>query len=116
MFGHNFGLFGSYKRAKKLLKDMYKITTDDALIIAMTMNPYMTNSAIHARYQKANLKKGRMGGQIRIRVRFESYIGDWFDYLFVSKNEMKDIVSGTGWKVKKFISERQHYAAILEKQ
>jgi len=45
------------------------------------------------------------------------YVGRWFDYLMVSKEEMKEILKGTGWKVKKFIdSEDSLYIAIIEKK
>ena len=36
MFGNNFGLFGSAKKAKVLLKKLYRITAPDARIIAGT--------------------------------------------------------------------------------
>ncbi len=58
-----------------------------------------------------------MPGQLRIRVRFRKFIGDWFDYLLVSKKEMQEILKGTGWKVKKFIdSEKSIYIGIIEKE
>jgi SAM-dependent methyltransferase len=116
MFGNNFGLFGDYNKAKKLLRELYRITSDKALIIATTRDPYKTNDPDHLDYQKANLKRGRMAGQIRLRVRFQRCVGEWFDYLFVSKGEMNDILKGTGWKVRKFITGKQNYAAIIEKQ
>lgn len=58
-----------------------------------------------------------MPGQLRIRVRFRNYIGDWFDYLLVSKNQMKDILKDTGWKVRKFIDSGKFiYIAVIEKE
>lgn len=116
MLGSNFGLFGNYKKAKRLLKVMYRITAEDALIIAESRDVYKTKDPGHIRYHERNKKKGRMAGQIRIRIRFKDYIGDWFDYLQVSKSEMKDILEGTGWRVKKFIdSEDSTYIAVIEK-
>lgn len=116
MFGNNFGLFGGYKKAKKLLKIMHKITSQNAQIIAESNDPYKTNSKAHLDYHKFNRRRGRMGGQLRIRVRFEKYIGEWFDYLLVSRKEMKKILSGTGWKIRKFISSKNSmYFAIIQK-
>jgi len=58
-----------------------------------------------------------MAGQLKIRIRFEKYVGDWFDYLLVSRQEMKQILKGTGWKIKKFIkSGKPSYIAIIEKE
>jgi len=117
MFGNNFGLFGSFKKAKTLLKKLYKITSPSALIIAESNDPYKTDDPAHLSYHKLNKKRGRMSGQLRIRIRFRIYIGDWFDYLLVSKDEMKKILKDTGWKVKNFIdSEKSSYIAIIEKE
>ena len=85
-------------------------------IIANTRDPYKTDDPAHLDYHRFNRKRGRMGGQERIRVRFGKYATKWLDYLMVSKEEMKEILDGTGWKVKKFIdSEGADYAAIIEK-
>jgi hypothetical protein len=55
--------------------------------------------------------------QIRIRVRFKKYVTPWFDYLMVSKDELKEILAGTGWRVKKFLdSKRAGYLTIIEKE
>ncbi len=119
MVGNNFGLFGSYNKAKKLLKIMHTITTPDAVIIAESNDPYKTKDPLNVEYQKNNVKQGRMAGQLKLKVIYTKYIGDWFDYLIVSKNEMKDILKGTGWKVKKFLDSPKNgssYIAIIEKE
>lgn len=117
LFGNNFGLFGNFNKAKRLLKQFYKITSPGALIITENIDPYNTKDKAHLSYHKLNKKRGRMPGQIRIRIRFRDYTGDWFDYLFVSKTEMKEILKGTGWEVKKFIDSGSYaYSAIIEKE
>jgi SAM-dependent methyltransferase len=117
MMGNNFGLFGSFQKAKRLLKKFYLMTSKNAIIIAATNDVYKTDNPDHLNYQKANREKGRMSGQIRIRVRFEKYASKWFDYLMVSKEEMKAILEGTGWHVKQYLdSEGSNYLAIIEKR
>ena len=117
MFGNNFGLFRNPKKARKLLKKLHKLTTPKALIITESNDPYKTKDPAHLSYHKFNKKRGRMPGQLRIRIRFRNYVGDWFDYLFVSKKEMKEILKVTGWRIKKFIdSEKSSYIAIIEKE
>jgi len=116
MMGNNFGLFGSFKKARRLLKRFHKMTSENALIIAETLDPYKTDNPAHLEYHEFSKKRGRMSGQVRIRVRFEKYATKWFDYLFVSKEEMEEILKGTGWKIKEFIdSEGSQYIAIIEK-
>jgi SAM-dependent methyltransferase len=116
MYGNNFGLFGSFPKAKIMLRKLLKITKPGALIIAATGDPYNTTEPAHLSYHKFNRKRGRMAGQARLRIRYKNYIGDWFDYLLVSKKEMKEILKDTGWKVKKFIdSGGAIYIAVIEK-
>ncbi len=116
MFGNNFGLFGSFNKAKRLLKVFHKITEPKALIIAESNNPYKTKDPNHLSYHKFNIQRRRMSGQLKIRIRFNKLIGNWFDYLFVSKEEMKKIVNGTGWKINKIIdSGKSTYIALIEK-
>jgi hypothetical protein len=62
-------------RAKSLLMRFHKMTSGDALMIASTRDPYKTDDPAHLRYHKLNRKKGRMSGQVKIRSRFEKYIG-----------------------------------------
>lgn len=117
MFGNNFGLFGSPRRAKLILRKLHRITASDARIIAGTLNPYKTSDADHLEYLRLNRRRGRMPGQIRMRVRFRRAIGTWFDYLFVSPEEMEEIFSGTDWRIEKFIApEAAHYFAVIEKK
>jgi len=116
MMGNNFSLFGSFKKARRLLKKFHSITSEDALIIAETRDPYKTDNPSYLEYYEFNKRRGRMSGQLRGRVRFERYIGKWFDWLMVSKEEMVEILNETGWKVKEFIdSEDSQYIAIIEK-
>lgn len=116
MMGNNFGPFASFEKARRLLKRLHRMTSEDALIIASSRDPYTTTNPAHLKYHKLNKKRGRMSGQVRIRIRYEKYIGKWFDYLMVSRKEMEQILLDTGWKIKEFLdSEGPHYIGIIEK-
>ena len=57
-----------------------------------------------------------MAGQLRLRIRFQAIATPWFDYLFVSPDEMRHILTGTGWKATRFIdAERPSYVAVIER-
>jgi SAM-dependent methyltransferase len=117
MQGNNFGLFGNFNRAQRLLKKLYTMTSDTARIIAETNDIYQTSDPDHLGYQKYNRKRGRMSGQIRLRVRYKKYITPWIDYLMVSKKEMNQILNGTGWELSRTIdSAGSQYIAIIEKE
>ena len=116
MFGNNFGLFGSYTKSKRLLRELHRITTKRAVLIAESVDPYMTSEAAHRKYHNVNRQRGRMAGQIRIRVRFRECVGPWFDYLLVAPAEMEQIFDGTGWKAERFIrDDGPAYVAVVEK-
>lgn len=116
MFGNNFGLFGSRSHARRLLKNLLRCSTPNARIIAECRNPYITNDPDHLRYNAASRKRGRMFGQIRIRIRFKQYTDPWFDYLFVSPKEMRELVAGTGWRVMRILGQGAQYCAVIEKE
>lgn len=117
MLGNNFGLLGDLGKAHSRLAEMDKITSDHAVIIAGSLNPYGTTNKEHLRYHKLNRARGRMPGQITFRVRFRSLIGEWFDYLLVSPAEMEQVLEETAWTVSRFIGNREgNYFAIIEKR
>lgn len=117
MFGNNLGLFGSPRRARWLLRRWKAMTTPDAQIIAATLDPTQTDNPDHLAYHEWNRRHGRLPGQVRIRVRFRRVVGAWFDYMFVSREDLEEIIAGTGWRLAHTIdSPGPGYVAILEKE
>lgn len=116
MFGNNFGLFGSFVRARWLLRRLISITSPNALILAETLDPYKTAEPDHLAYHRFNRSRGRMGGQIRLRILFRKCRSPWFDYLFVSDVELRRILKGTGWKLREIVpSGGPVYVAVINK-
>ncbi len=117
MFGNNFGLFGNEKRARWLLRKLHRLTTENARILSQSIDTYRSTMKEHREYHKQNRRRGRMAGQVRIRVRYKKYATPWFDYLLVSEKEMRRILAGTGWMIKKvFPSRFAPYAVVIEKE
>jgi SAM-dependent methyltransferase len=116
MFGNNFGLMANPLRAKWLLRRFHNLTPDKGLIIAESNDIYLTKEPVHLEYHQYNHQRGRMAGQIRLRIRHKKRKTPWFDYLMVSKAEMEEILRDTGWQVRDFKdSEGSSYVAIIEK-
>ena len=67
------------------------MTSEDARVIAWSTDPYQTTEPLHLQYHRLNRRRGRMSGQLRIRMRYQKYATPWFDYLLVSTEEMQDI-------------------------
>lgn len=116
MFGNGFGLFSNPKRAKWLLRRFYRMTTDDARMIVESLDPYKTSDPDHRIYHNYNKRRGRLAGQIRIRVRYRKYVTPWFDYLLVPEQEMRSILRGSGWVLRQTLSSPSGaYMAIIGK-
>ena len=113
MFGNNFGLFSSPSKAKRLLRRLRPLADR---IVAGSNDPYATEDSAHLAYQDRNRKRGRMPGQLRLRVRYRDLIGAWFDYLIVSPDEMAAILEGTGWRIHRLLQQdgSGYYVAVLE--
>ena len=44
-------------------------------------------------------------------------VGDWFDYLFVSPEEMREILSDTDWQIEELLNaEEANYVAVIQKK
>ena len=118
MFGNNFGLFANPRRARYLLKRLRGMTSSHARLLAESNDIYQTDDSDHLAYQAFNRQRGRMSGQIRIRSRYRKLIGPWFDYLMVSKQEMEQILEGTGWRAVRYLDHPERpsvYLAVIEK-
>ncbi len=116
LFGNNLGLLAGARRGRWLLRRFHTMTPDRGRIVATTLDPYLTDDPDHLAYHERNRHRGRLGGQIRLRVRYRRLVTPWFDYLFVSRDELRALVDGTGWRIDRLIdSGGPLYAAVLTK-
>jgi SAM-dependent methyltransferase len=118
LFGNNFGLFGSPERARRMLGVWARRTNPGARILAQSTNPYCGGApAIDRSYYWRNKQAGLMPGQLRIRTRYRGAVGAWSNWLFVSRDEMRRLLRGTGWHQAKILGglPSDSYVAVLEK-
>jgi SAM-dependent methyltransferase len=115
MLGNNFGLLASAAKAKRLLRRFHQLTSGRGRIVAETRDVYGTDDPAHLGYQERNRARGRMSGQIRIRVRYRDQATPWFDYLMVSQQELEGLLDGTGWQLDRVLESEDTYVAIIDK-
>jgi len=117
LFGLGFGLLESRKKAKQVLTTLSKITTKNAQLIAESIDIDKTSDRMHKKYHKRNQAKGRMPGQLRIRIRCREFVSSWRDYLLATKEEMVEMLASNDWKIKKFYDSKidDRYIAIAQK-
>jgi SAM-dependent methyltransferase len=115
MLGNNFGLFGSRAKARRILRRFHTLTTDRGRIVAETRDIYDTEDPDHLGYHERNRRRARMAGQIRMRVRHRKLKTPWFDYLMVSREELEQLLAGTGWHLARTLDADDTYIAVIEK-
>ncbi len=111
LYGNNFGLFGGEAKARRLLR---RLRSFAGRIVASSTDFYGTDDPAHVSYQERNRRRGRMPGQMRLRVRYRQYTSCWFDYLIASPGEVEMLVDGTGWHLVRTIPGESMYVAVLE--
>ncbi len=104
MLGNNLALLGSAAGAKRILKRLHGVVAPGGRLIGENLDPYESGDPDHLAYHAENRSKGRMGGQVRMRVRYKKYKSPWFDYLFLSREELEGLLEGTGWRLKEIIA------------
>jgi SAM-dependent methyltransferase len=117
MFGNNFGLFGGAAKAKRMLRRLHRLTPAHGRIVAETRDTFSTDNPDHLGYHERNRRRGRMPGQLRLRVRYRLAATPWFDYLIVSPEELRELLSGSDWEVARLLEGGAGiYVAVLEKR
>lgn len=116
MYGNNLGLLCSKAKAPRILRRLARITSERGRIIGECLDPYATDNPDHLAYHERNRRRGRMGGQVKIRIRFRDVASQWFDYLFVSREELGELLEGTGWRLARALQDDSPiYVAVIEK-
>ncbi len=117
MFGNNLGLLAGKTKGRRLLRRLDEITSERARILGETLDPYGTDDPAHLAYHERNRRRGRYGGEIRIRVRHRDIGTPWFHYVLLSRPELEDLLDGTRWRLTRTIDDDSPvYIAVLEKR
>ena len=113
---NNFGLLGREGSAPRLLRRLAAITSEQARIITDSVDPDRIDNPAFRAYRGARRAKVRDRAQ-RYRVRWQHYATPWFYYLMFTPAEMKRLVTGTGWRIDRFIDDGSpRFAAVLVKE
>ena len=115
LLGNNLGLIEGPERAPAFLAALASLARPGARIIAHGTDPYGTTDPVHVSYHQRNRARGRLGGQLRLRLRYRLLATDWFDYLVCSVGELESLLLGTPWRLKSIDDEdKPYYLAVME--
>jgi SAM-dependent methyltransferase len=113
--GQNLCLLGPPSHARRLLARLEQIATVRGRIVAEGYDPHASDDPVHVRYRERNVRRGRMPGQVRVRIRHRDLSTPWLELLQVWPSELEDVVAGTGWRLSRTLGDGPSYVAILDR-
>jgi SAM-dependent methyltransferase len=119
LYGNNFGMLGTPTATRRWMSGWAKLTGPNARILAGSANPYCGGAPGMTRgYYWRNKTMGRYPGQLAYRYHYGGRVGPWSMWLFVSSQEMRTMLKGTGWTIESVVAPTPYepYVAILIKE
>jgi SAM-dependent methyltransferase len=114
LFGSNLGLMGSRDEAPRFLSVLRGLAARGAVMLGSSRDPLLTDDEAHLRYHRRNIERGHMPGQVRIRVAYRDLVTHWFDYLYLSPDELRALIEGSGWALDDVFGEKDRlWVAVL---
>ena len=99
MLGNNLGLLGSADTAGTYLAALGDLLRPGGVIVGTCLDVYETDKPVHLRYHERNRQRGRMPGQLTLRVRYQQLATSWFDWLAMSVEELSGLAGAAGWQI-----------------
>ena len=97
LLGHNIGLLASPEIAPRFLTTLATMANPGAVILGTCREPLATSDPYNLAYHQMNRQRGRPPGQLTIRVRWCHLATSWFDYWFLSPDELATVAAKAGW-------------------
>lgn len=116
MLGANLGIMGDVDEVRGTLDELHRVTAEDGVIIGSSRDPLHTDDPAHLAYHEMNRRRGKPPGLVRIRIGFQGRYGGWFHLLWMSQEELAEVIELTGWAISKVYSEGSDYIAVLGKE
>jgi SAM-dependent methyltransferase len=119
LMGNNTGMLGTPPRLRSTLGRWARRMAPGARIIAESTSPYGGGvPVLDSAYRRRNRQRGRMPGQLRLRVRYRQLASPWLSWLFLSDRELTSLVEGTGWCCTEVVGgePEEAFVAVLERR
>lgn len=112
LLGNNLGLLQGERAAPEVLRQLASLARPGALLLGTGMDPAGSDPD-HAAYQDRNRVRGRMPGQVRMRVRAGAVATEWFDYLLLDPHELNRLTQPSPWQWETIHEQGPKYLAVL---
>lgn len=109
----NLGLAGGWEETRELLLTLASLSTDDALLVADTVDPTVTDDQEEIEFQRMQQESGRYIGQVRLRLRYGDILSPWWEQCNFAICDIPSLVDGTGWSIQEHhINDADHYVLL----
>jgi hypothetical protein len=95
----NVGLAGGADETVALLEKLHRVTAPDARIVFDSVDPQAGSDEGDLAYLERNRARGRMPGEVTIRIGYGGLVTPWYDLLCVSPRELEELAAPTGWRL-----------------
>jgi SAM-dependent methyltransferase len=117
LFGNNAGIFGTPDRLRAQLSEWSRHMRPGSRVLAESTDPDSGGAPLlDPAYRLVNTRRGQMAGQLRLRVRYRQLASPWFSWLFLSSDELGELIVGTGWRCRQVLGNgpADPFVAVLE--
>jgi hypothetical protein len=110
--GNNLGLMASPRQAVPFLDALRSMSGPSSVLVGAILDPYVGDDPVHLAYHEANRAARRLGGEVRIRVRYQRLSTPWFAFLLASREELAQVASNAGWSLLETSPGPNYYALL----
>jgi len=111
--GSNLGLLGSRQAARSVLGALAAMASPGAQLLGCGIDPCQTSDSDHLAYHAWNRDRDRYPGQVRLRVRDGRFATEFFNYLFLSADELTGLVEDSPWQLTAYDTDGANCLARL---
>lgn len=97
LLGNNGGFLSNRETAPVLMARLAELANPGAVLLIQSLDPGEYPRVFDTAWQRANVEAGNYPGQLRIRIRYEQAVSDWFDCLFLGPDDLDALARRTGW-------------------
>lgn len=107
----NLGLAGGWHETRALLARLADLAAADAMLVADSVDPTITDDQDEIGYQRQQQERGRYVGQVRLRLRYGRITSPWWEQSNIAIGDLPRLVEGTGWTIHDHhLNGADHYA------
>lgn len=96
---HGIGIVGSVEGLDRFLNHMKAFVSEDGQLLINSLDVTKTEDPVHLAYHAANRESGRLAGDIKIRIRYNEVMSDWFHWIQFDAEMLEEYATACGWRM-----------------